>query len=133
MQLLINKEKKMDEKKSSICAAAPKLIFPCSGAADVGEISDKAGRLMTKNGAGKMFCLAGIGGQVEGIVKTAKSASKILIIDGCPVGCARLCFEKAGISDYEHILVTDLGFKKGKAAVTADNIAIVVAEAQKRL
>ena len=123
----------MDEKKSNTCAAAPKLIFPCSGAADVGEIADKAGRLMTKNGAGNMFCLAGIGGQVEGIVETAKSAAKILIIDGCPVECAKLCFDKAGISDYEHMLVTDLGLEKGKAAVTADNIAIVVAEAQKRL
>ena len=123
----------MDEKKSNICAAAPKLIFPCSGAADVGEISDKAGRLLTKNGAGKMYCLAGIGGQVDGIVKTAKSAAKILIIDGCQVECARLCFEKAGISDYEHMLVTDLGLEKGKAAATVDNIALVVTEAQKRL
>lgn len=123
----------MREQHNDICEAAPKLIFPCSGAADVGEISDLAGRLLTKNGIGKMFCLAGIGGHVEGIVKTAKSAAKILIIDGCPVECAKLCCENAGITDYVHMLVTDLGLEKGKTAVNPDNTALVTAEAEKRL
>jgi uncharacterized metal-binding protein len=123
----------MSEKQNNLCTAAPKLIFPCSGAADVGEISDLVGRLLTKKGAGKMFCLAGIGGHVEGIVKTAKSAAKILIIDGCPVECAKLCCENAGITDYIHMLVTDLGLEKGKTAVSTDNTALVTAEAEKRL
>lgn len=30
------------------CQAAPQLIFPCSGAADVGEISDRAARRLTR-------------------------------------------------------------------------------------
>ncbi|MBT4482837.1 MAG: zinc-binding protein, partial [Candidatus Latescibacteria bacterium] len=40
---------------------APTLIFPCSGAADVGEISDQIARKLTRDGIGKMFCLAGVG------------------------------------------------------------------------
>ncbi|MHC4060784.1 MAG: putative zinc-binding protein, partial [Planctomycetota bacterium] len=61
--------------KASVCGPASKLIFACSGAADVGEISDKAARKLTEDGAGKMFCLAGIGGKVEPIISAAKSAS----------------------------------------------------------
>ena len=46
------------------CSAGPKLIFSCSGAADVGELADQTARKLTRNGDGKMFCLAGIGGRV---------------------------------------------------------------------
>ena len=54
------------------CSSAPKLIFSCSGAADVGELADQAARRLTREGSGKMFCLAGIGGQVEGIIKSKR-------------------------------------------------------------
>ena len=48
------------------CQTAPKLIFPCSGASDVGGLTDRAARQMTLDLMGKMYCLAGIGGRVEG-------------------------------------------------------------------
>ena len=51
----------MSEKNACACGSAPKLIFACSGAADVGAIADQAARKLTKDGAGKMYCLAGIG------------------------------------------------------------------------
>jgi len=66
-----------------------KLIFSCSGAADVGELADQAARKLNREGAGKMFCLAGIGGQVSGIVKTTEAATSILAIDGCALECAK--------------------------------------------
>ena len=37
--------------------------FPCSGASDVGGLSDQAARQMALDGTGKMYCLAGIGGR----------------------------------------------------------------------
>ena len=76
----------------------PVLIFACSGAADVGAITDKAARTMAQQGIGKMFCLAGIGGRVDGIVKATKSADKILAIDGCPMNCTKRCLEQAGFN-----------------------------------
>ncbi|MCX5637405.1 MAG: hypothetical protein NTX52_06900, partial [Planctomycetota bacterium] len=35
--------------QSNCCSAGPKLIFACSGAADVGQIADQAARKLTKN------------------------------------------------------------------------------------
>ena len=64
------------------CQAAPKLIFPCSGASDVGGLTDRAGRQMTLDRMGKMYCLAGIGGPVEGIMANTKAAARALVIDG---------------------------------------------------
>ena len=105
------------------CQAAPKLIFPCSGASDVGGLSDRAARQMTLDLAGKMYCLAGIGGRVEGILRNTKAAAKVLVIDGCKEECARKTMELAGFSGFTHLqLERDLGLEKGATRVTAARI-----------
>ena len=85
-----------EPRKGCACGAAPKLIFACSGAADVGRVADLAARKLNADGAGKMFCTAGIGGRVSGIMKTTEAAAKILAIDGCPLDCVRKSLEEAG-------------------------------------
>jgi uncharacterized metal-binding protein len=114
------------------CSGGETLIFACSGAADVGAISDQAARKMTKDGCGKMFCLAGVGGQVEGIVQKTKAASRIVAIDGCTLNCTKKCLELAGMANFAYVRVTDLGFEKGKSPATSENIT-KVAEAASAL
>jgi uncharacterized metal-binding protein len=116
------KENTMSTKEDCQCSTAPKLIFPCSGAADVGAIADQAGRKLSREGIGNMFCLAGIGGGVSGIIESAKAASGILAIDGCPIDCAKKTLEKAGIKGFTHLRVTDHGLTKGKSAVTDESV-----------
>lgn len=123
----------MSDSKENLCTAASTLIFACSGAADVGAISDKVARYLTSEGAGKMFCLAGIGGRVSGIMESTRDASQILAIDGCPLDCTKLCLEEAGFTDFKHIKVTDLGLEKGKSPATDENIAMVVKATLERL
>jgi uncharacterized metal-binding protein len=96
----------------------PKLIFACSGAADVGDIADRAARKLHKEGIGKMYCLAGIGAGLSNFIESTKAAAKVLVIDGCPVDCGKKMMEKAGISNFSYIRVTDHGFEKGKSPVT---------------
>ena len=123
----------MDNSQKNICSAAPTLIFACSGAADVGAIADLTARKLTRDGRGKMYCLAGIGGRVAGILKTTKEADKILAIDGCPLDCTKLSLEEAGFSKFEHLTVTDLGIEKGTSPATDENIATVVQAALSKL
>jgi len=101
------------------------LIFACSGAADVGAIADQAARKLTKDGIGKMFCLAGIGGRVSGIMATTQSASKILVIDGCALNCARKTLEQAGFSTFEHLQLGEMGMEKGQTPPSSQAIAKV--------
>jgi len=119
----------MNEEKSNVCSGGPTLIFACSGAADVGEISDRAARKLSKDGIGAMFCLAGVGGIVEPIIKKTNSASKILVIDGCNLDCAKNCLEGAGFNEFEYIRVTDLGLEKGKSPANEENINKVTSKA----
>ncbi len=109
------------------CATAPRLIFACSGAADTGEITDRAARKMTAAGAGKMFCLAGIGGRVSGMMASTAAAAGVLALDGCHLDCARKTLEEAGFSGFAHLRVTDLGMEKGESPATEERVAAVAA------
>lgn len=113
------------------CGAAPRFVFSCSGAADVGEVADQAARELSRQGKIKMFCLAGIGGRISGIVKSTEASDQILAIDGCPLNCARKTLEEAGFSEFEHVELHALGLKKGESPVSQEHINIVVEEANK--
>jgi len=119
----------MDGTDSCACSGGPKLIFACSGAADVGALSDLAARKMTAEGTGRMYCTAGIGGRVEPILATAKAASALLALDGCPLDCVKRSLEQAGFAGFAHLRVTDLGLAKGASPATPENVARVAVQA----
>lgn len=107
---------------SCACGAAPTLIFACSGAADVGEIADRAARRLAREGAGKMYCLAGVGGRVSGILASTQAAERVLAIDGCPLACAKNTLERADICGFRHVQLGELGMSKGETPVTDERI-----------
>ena len=123
----------MCAEKTNVCSGGPTLIFACSGAADVGEISDKAAMKLSKEGAGAMFCLTGVGGRVEPIMKKTASASKILAIDGCALDCVKSCLKQAGFDNFIHMRVTDLGLEKGKSPASEENVAKVTAKGKEMM
>ena len=115
----------MSKEKNDCCGGSVTMIFPCSGASNTGEMSDRAARLLSREGAGKMSCLAGIGGKIKSMIDGAKAAGKILVLDGCPLACAQKTMEQAGIKSFAHVQITDLGLVKGKSPVNDENIKIV--------
>lgn len=115
------------------CGGAETLIFACSGAADVGEISDRAARHLARAGAGKMFCLAGVGGHIPGILDKTRAAARVLALDGCPLDCVKRTLEHTGCTGFRHVRATDLGMEKGKAPLTEQNVQAVVNAAQSLL
>ena len=119
-----------DAKERCACSTAPKLIFPCSGAADVGELADRAARRLSQEGAGKMYCLAGVGGHIEDMLLNVQAAGKILAIDGCPQDCARQTLAHAGFTDVAHLRLADMGLQKGSSPVTEEHLNKVVKQAR---
>ena len=78
-----------------------------------------------------MFCLAGLGAEIPGMIETAKAADLNLVIDGCPVDCAKKVFDKVGLKNYTQIKVTDLGIEKAKGVpVKPEQVDKVVARAR---
>jgi uncharacterized metal-binding protein len=120
----------MAESKGCACGDGVRVLFPCSGAADTGEISDRVARRLTRSGVGRMSCLAGIGGHVAFVLDKMPGVDEIWAIDGCPEDCAKHTLERAGFIVAKHVRVTDCGLEKGKSPATDENVAVVLAKAQ---
>ena len=89
------------------------VVYSCSGCLDAGEIADRVARKLTREGAAKMSCLAGIGGRVKSLVATAEKAERILVVDGCPLNCAAHTLRLAGFKKFDHLELHRLGVRKG--------------------
>ena len=107
------------------CSSSTTLIFPCSGAADVGELADRAARRMTRSGMGRMYCLAAIGGRVQQYVEDTKAAKDVIIIDGCSNSCAKKTLSLIDVEGHEFDL-EKLGLQKGSSPSTSENIEKVI-------
>jgi uncharacterized metal-binding protein len=97
------------------CGAEGKtrIIYSCSGiGSNVGQLANAAACKLTREGYGSGSCLAGVGGGIEKLVSVAKSADERIVIDGCPVGCAKKILDDKGLPIDRYILITDLGITK---------------------
>ena len=90
------------------------MILTCSGGSNVGQLSNQAAVELTQEGFGKMFCLAGIGGQLSGFTQSAKDVPEMIVVDGCSTGCARATLEHAGVPLRKYLVLTDLDLEKNK-------------------
>lgn len=90
------------------------MILACSGGSNVGQLSNQAAIELTREGFGKMFCLAGIGGNLSGFVQSARDVKRLVVMDGCSVGCAKAILANAGIKASQYLVLTDLGIEKNK-------------------
>ncbi len=104
----------MAEETKCSCGSANVGIFACSGASNVGQIANKIAVELTKQEVGKMMCTVGIGGRINGLLKSAEGSERLIAIDGCPLNCTKETLELAGFTPDRHIVVSELGIKKNK-------------------
>ena len=109
-----------------------RLIYPCSGGADVGDLLDRIARKLAKEGFGKMNCLAGVGADISGFTASARDAELNLTIDCCSMRWAAKNFENRGIKPFSLIL-TEMGFTKGNTEVNDSTIETAFAILKKEL
>ena len=110
------------------------LLYACSGGANVAEIADRAARELMFAGKGSMLCLAGLGAEIQGMIQTARDADLNVVIDGCPMDCAKLIFDKAGVTNYTQLKVTDLGIEKQKGVrCTQEQVELVIGRAEETI
>lgn len=104
------------------CGGPTILLFPCGGGSDVGELTDRAARKLTKEGWGRIYCLAGVGAHIENFLENTKLADRIIAIDGCPSACASKTLSHVGFKP-RVILLKKVGFMKGSSPVNEENIS----------
>jgi uncharacterized metal-binding protein len=103
------------------------LVFACSGAADVGAVSDLAARRAAGTHSTAMACTAAVAaGDAEALSK-ARNAARIVVVDGCDKRCAATVMRNAGFDDFGHVEITALGYEKGRTGV-ADEVVAAITE-----
>jgi len=89
-----------------------RLIFCCSGASNVGFLANLAAIRLAQEGFGNFSCIAGIGGNNLPMIRAAKNAPERIVIDGCPIGCAKRIMDAHQVPVDRYLIVTELGIRK---------------------
>ena len=117
-----------------LCKASEVLIFPCSGASNCGQIANQAAVRLTKEGTGKMHCLAGISAHDNVMLDTTKAAKRVVALDGCSTACAKRTLEHAGIMITDHLEVTKERVEKIHGFnISLEAISAIAAKVRKTL
>jgi uncharacterized metal-binding protein len=117
-----------ENQKTCLCGNGEYVVITCSGACDLGQIADLVARKLRDNKIRKMNCLAAVAADVKPTIEMFKGAN-LLLIDGCPVDCGKKILDKAGITNYKYLRMTDLSYVKGQTPVTSEVIDAVYEKA----
>ncbi|HUW86254.1 MAG TPA: putative zinc-binding protein [Methanoregula sp.] len=105
-----------------------RIIFPCAGQANVGQLTNLAALQLTEEGYGNIACMALLTIGSENLVANAMNADEVVILDGCPMLCAKKIAGSQGIPAGQHLVMTELGIIKGPSkSYTDDDIEKIVA------
>ena len=88
------------------------LIYSCSGCSSAAQLANSVAVKIDREGSAEMSCIAGVGGDVPALVKVAKSGREIVVLDGCPLQCAKNCLKRHGVIPDAHLVLSNFGVKK---------------------
>lgn len=88
------------------------LVYSCSGCSSAAQMANHIALDLDRRGAAEMSCIAGVGGDVPSLVKLAKSGRPVVVIDGCPLECARHCLARHGVAPDLHWQLGEHGVRK---------------------
>lgn len=119
----------------NLCKGSDVMVLACAGGSNVGQITNSAAVEITNEGKGRMYCLAGLGGHVQGLIDNTNKADKVIVVDGCPVGCAKRIVEHAGIRIDGYIEISREGMEKtpGNLGVNPEQVSRIKELIEKKI
>jgi len=107
-----HKQKGMDSTRTCTCEADEVILLPCAGGSNCGQIANQVAVQLDQEGVGRLYCLAGVGAHISGMIESVRSAKRVMAIDGCSLACAKKTVEHAGLMVTDWLCVTDEGIEK---------------------
>lgn len=99
-----------------------KVVLACSGASDVGEIADRAARLVHACGAATMVCASGLLAGHPEYLRTVQSAKAVVLVEGCEVACGRTCILASKMPNFLRIQLQEMGMLRHETRATREQI-----------
>ncbi len=88
------------------------LIYSCSGCSSAAQMANYIALQFDRKEIAEMSCIAGVGGNVKKLVRTAQSGRKIIVIDGCPLSCSKACLSNHNLSPDIHFELSRFDVRK---------------------
>ena len=88
------------------------LVYSCSGASSAAQMANRIAVKLDRLKVAEMSCIAGVGGDVKPLVRTAKSGRPIIALDGCPLHCAAQIPKRHGLTADRHYDLSKMGVPK---------------------
>ncbi len=88
------------------------LVYSCSSASSAAQMANHIAVRLDRLKAAEMSCVAGVGGEVRPLVRTAKSGRPIIALDDCPLHCTVRILKRQGVNADRHYDLSKLGVKK---------------------
>jgi uncharacterized metal-binding protein len=117
------------KKPTCECNANQYMVLACSGASDLGYITDQVARKLSRNNVRKMNCLTVAATGTEEKIEEFKKCN-LLVIDGCTEDCGKKIMAMRGINHYKYLRLTDLGYEKGKTPTSQETIKTIYEKAE---
>lgn len=93
-------------------AAHLPLVYSCSGCSSAAQMANYIAVRLDRLDEAEMSCIAGVGGDVAPLVRTARSGRPILALDGCALQCTKMSLAQRGVEPTRHVLLNEHGVKK---------------------
>lgn len=88
------------------------IVYACSGCSSAAQLANFVAVRLDRTGLAEMSCIAGVGGDVPSLLKTARSGRPIVALDGCPLVCVKSCLARHGIAPDQHHQLQTYGVRK---------------------
>lgn len=87
------------------------LIYACNGVSAFGRLTTSTAYELEDRGVGKVGCLAGLGAGIPSKVEAARSAGRVVALDGCGLCCVKTLMEKAHVSRCQNFVAAECKIK----------------------
>ena len=88
------------------------LVYSCSGCSSAAQLANHVAVRLDREQLAEMSCIAGVGGDVTPLVRTATSDRPIIALDGCELQCVKNCLKRHGVEPSLHYTLSALGVRK---------------------
>ncbi len=88
------------------------LVYACSGCSSAAQLANHVAVQLDRQGVAEMSCIAGVGGDVPSLVRTAKSGRAIVALDGCALACVKSCLARHDVVAVRYYQLHRIGVKK---------------------
>lgn len=85
-----------------------RMVLACSGASNLGQISNSMAVRLQHTGMAIMSCMSAIAADLPSFIADARKVDELLVLDGCSIACAKKIMDAKGIGPYRYFDIGEM-------------------------